>query len=194
MPTPATDANAGLGAQAKGVAEHASSLVRLELELAREPAVGAEPLDHRVRAAVEVAAVADAADADVQEVTLREVPAVSAEVGLGEQLRLAVPRGELSQAVGADPGLALARHHHVLVVGDLAERSRDRTVMAARADHERADAEACKGDRGGESGGAGSDDDHGWCGGRGHVQILRKFHRTVCLSMDSVSFIGLSVK
>lgn len=34
MPTPATDTHPGLGASAKEVAEHASSLVRLELELA----------------------------------------------------------------------------------------------------------------------------------------------------------------
>ncbi|HEY7149234.1 MAG TPA: phage holin family protein [Gaiellaceae bacterium] len=34
MPTPATEQNSGLGATAKEVAEHASSLFRLELELA----------------------------------------------------------------------------------------------------------------------------------------------------------------
>jgi hypothetical protein len=34
MPTPETDSHPGLGASAKEVAEHASSLVRLELELA----------------------------------------------------------------------------------------------------------------------------------------------------------------
>ena len=34
MPTPATEHHPGLGASAKEVAEHASSLVRLELELA----------------------------------------------------------------------------------------------------------------------------------------------------------------
>jgi uncharacterized membrane protein YqjE len=34
MPTPATERNSGLGATTKEVAEHASSLVRLELELA----------------------------------------------------------------------------------------------------------------------------------------------------------------
>ena len=35
MPTHATDTNGGLGAAAKQVAEHASSLARLELELAK---------------------------------------------------------------------------------------------------------------------------------------------------------------
>jgi uncharacterized membrane protein YqjE len=34
MPTPATEKNSGLGASTKDVAEHASSLFRLELELA----------------------------------------------------------------------------------------------------------------------------------------------------------------
>src|SRR5262245_21307755 len=62
----------------------------------------------------------EGADADVQEVTLREVPAVALEVRLGDELRRTVVWGEAAQQLGADARLALLGHDDVLVVAHAA--------------------------------------------------------------------------
>src|SRR5690606_26365355 len=78
----------------------------------------------------------EAADADVQKVALGEVPAVAAEVGLGEQLGRAATGRQLAQQRRPDAGLALARHHDGFLGADLANGARDWTVVPARADHD----------------------------------------------------------
>src|SRR5262249_59235904 len=80
------------------------------------------------------------ADADVQEVALREIPAVPVEVGLREQLGTAVAWLERAQTRGVVAGLALLSDHDVLLVDDLAERARDRAVMTAGSPDPRRDA------------------------------------------------------
>src|SRR2546422_649701 len=79
---------------------------------------------------------AERAHADVQEVALREVPAVALEVGLGDELGPTVAGRERAQALGADARLALLRHDHVLLAARAPEPTRDRAAVPARADHD----------------------------------------------------------
>src|SRR5437870_1148924 len=78
---------------------------------------------------------AERAHANVQEVALREVPAVALEVGLGDELGPTVAGCERAQALGADARLALLRHGHVLLGARAPEHARDRAAVPARADH-----------------------------------------------------------
>src|SRR5436309_6369127 len=105
-----------------------------EREVVGQPPPGAEATQQPVEPAADRLA-AERAHADVQEVALREVPAVALEVGLGDELGPAVARRERAQALGADARLALLRHDHVLLGARAPEHARDRAAVPARADH-----------------------------------------------------------
>src|SRR5881628_817911 len=105
----------------------------LEREVVGQPPAGAEATQQPVEPAADRLA-AERAHADVQEVALREVPAVALEVGLGDQLGPAVARRERAQALGTDARLALLRHDHLLLDPCAPERARHRTAVPARAD------------------------------------------------------------
>src|SRR5438876_148959 len=72
-----------------------------EGEVVGQPAAGAEARQQALEPPADGLA-AERAHADVQEVALREVPAVALEVGLGDELGPAVARPERAQALGAD--------------------------------------------------------------------------------------------
>src|SRR6266536_3480396 len=76
----------------------------------------------------------DAADADVEDVSLGEVPPVAHEVGLDVELRRAPEIAERGDAGGRKPRLALLRDHDLFLIGRLPERLRDRAPMAAGSD------------------------------------------------------------
>src|SRR5436309_10996905 len=105
-----------------------------EREGVGQPAAGTEARQQALEPPADGLA-AERADADVQEVALREVPTVALEVGLGDQLGPAVAGRERAQALGADARLALLRHDHVLLGARAPERARDRAAVPARADH-----------------------------------------------------------
>src|SRR4029453_2639270 len=75
-----------------------------------------------------------AAHPDVDEVALGEVPAVAAQVGFDVQLGRAQERLEALDPLGRQARLALLGHHDFLALGDLPERARHRTAVAARSD------------------------------------------------------------
>src|SRR5207247_1068374 len=106
-----------------------------EGEVVGQPAAGAEARQQALEPPADGLA-AERAHADVQEVALREVPAVALEVGLGDELGPAVAGRERAQALGADARLALLRHDHVLLGARPPERTRDRAAVPARADHD----------------------------------------------------------
>src|SRR5207247_10947523 len=103
-----------------------------EGEVVGQPAAGAEARQQALEPPADGLA-AERAHADVQEVALREVPAVALEVGLGDELGPTVAGREGAQAPGADARLALLRHDHVLLGARPPERARHRTRVPARA-------------------------------------------------------------
>src|SRR5439155_597856 len=104
-----------------------------EGEVVGQPPAGGEPRQQALEPPADGLA-AQRAHADVQEVALREVPAVALEVGLGDELGPAVARRERAQALGTDARLALLRHDHLLLDPCAPERARHRTAVPARAD------------------------------------------------------------
>src|SRR5438094_392451 len=104
-----------------------------EGEVVGQPPAGGEPRQQALEPPADGLA-AQRAHADVQEVALREVPAVALEVGLGDELGPAVARRERAQALGTDARLALLRHDHLLLDPCAPEGARHRTAVPARAD------------------------------------------------------------
>src|SRR5213596_91923 len=108
---------------------------RREGEVVGQPPAGGESRQQALEPPADGLA-AQRAHADVQEVALREVPAVALEVGLGDELGPTVAGRERAQALRADARLALLRHDHVLLAGRAPEPTRDRAAVPARADHD----------------------------------------------------------
>jgi hypothetical protein len=109
---------------------------RRQLEPRGQAAGGPERCPQAVEPASDRHA-AKGADADVQEVALREVPSVAVEVGLRKEFGRAVARCQRAQEVGPDARLALLRDHHVLLPADLAERPCHGAMMPSGADDDR---------------------------------------------------------
>src|SRR5690349_13890305 len=130
------EARAGEPARAAATDRVRVAAERREPDVGGKPPGRAESLEETLEPAAD-RQPAERPDADVQEVALREVPAVALEVGLRDQLRRPVPRCQRAEPRGADARLALLRHDDVLVVRHRAQRAGDRTAVAAGAEDRR---------------------------------------------------------
>src|SRR5207244_2856942 len=79
----------------------------------------------------------EAAEDAVEDVRLGEVPAVAGEIGLDVELRRLEELPERLDPIGWQPRLTLLGDHDLLTLGDVTERSRDRTSVASRPDDDR---------------------------------------------------------
>jgi hypothetical protein len=111
---------------------------RLDGEIGRQPTRGPQRAHERVAPPRQIRTGArDAADADIEDVTLGEVPAVAFEIRLDVELGGFPPLAERLDALGREPRLALLRDHDLFLLGHLPERLSDRAAMTPGADDER---------------------------------------------------------
>ena len=110
---------------------------RLEGKIPGQAARAAQRLDERIAPPGQVhARPGHAADADVQDVPLGEVPAVALEIRLHEQFGRPPGLAERFHAVGRQPRLALLGDHDFFPLRDLPERAGHGAPVAAGPDHD----------------------------------------------------------